>query len=484
MHRTNSSGIGRLRSKAKIIGTGLGAAAVLTLLVTVRPPDLSEDGARTVVRGWHPHGGPILDTYRQSIKTFERSNPHIACELAYVPNDLSTSQKFFTAVVGDCAPEVIFVDGPQVAEWAERGLLAPLDELLADYLEERGRTLQEFQDEFFAPCWKQCVYRDQTWAITFVVDPNFAFFWNKTAIRQAIEDGDVPAGAIDVDTPPRTIEELDRYNDLLTKRDDRGRLVRVGYVPWGAYGNANSLFTWGWAFGGRFYDDQERRVTANDPRVVAALEWMCSYAAKYDVRRIVALQSSFGTADLDPFILGKQVMSLYHISGVENLDRYAPDLDYGVAPIPSPPDGEPNSSWVGGWTMAIPVTVDPAKRRAALEFILWSCATPEGTSFALRTKQLFPGWKVSPFYEEAVKDRRLHHFVRILRLSKHQRPVMPAQAFYMSELDRASSRAIYGEMEPQKALEEATRRTQVHLDRILARHSGGGGSGGDSGGGP
>ena len=196
---------------------------------------------------------------------------------------------------------------------------------------------------------------------------------------------------------------------------------------------------------------------------------MCSYARKYDIRRIAALQSSFGIADLNPFIAGKQLMKLYHISGVDDLDRYAPGLDYGVAPIPAPPDGEPNSSWVGGWTMAIPATVDPEKRRAALEFILWSCATAEGTSFALRTKRMFPAWKVSHFYDEAVKDERLVHFVRILRLSKHQQPVMPAQAFYMNELDRAASRAIYGELTPAQALEEATQRTQGRLDRIMAR---------------
>ena len=213
------------------ITTGLGVAVLAAFLVAVRPPDLSEGGSRTGIRIWHPHGGVILETYLRSIEQFERSNPHIACELAYVPNDLSTSQKFFTAVIGDCAPEVIFVDGPQVAEWAERGLLAPLDELLAEYLEEQGRTLGELADQFFAPCWKQCVYRDRIWALTFIVDPNFALFWNKTAIRQAIEDGDVPLGAIDVDVPPQTIEDLDRYHDVLTKWDDRGRLVRLGHVP-------------------------------------------------------------------------------------------------------------------------------------------------------------------------------------------------------------------------------------------------------------
>ena len=54
-------------------------------------------------------------------------------------------------------------------------------------------------------------------------------------------------------------------------RFEGDRLVRIGLVPWGVYGRANSLFTWGWAFGGEFYDAAQGRVTATDPDVVRAL---------------------------------------------------------------------------------------------------------------------------------------------------------------------------------------------------------------------
>jgi ABC-type glycerol-3-phosphate transport system substrate-binding protein len=451
-----------------------GAAALVAFVAAVRPADLSDHGRRTVIRIWHIWAGPMLESFRRSVDAFERSHPAVACELLYVPNDLSNNQKFYTAVVGNCAPEVIFVDGPQVAEWAERGLLTDLGPLLA----EAGRDRQQFEDEFWAPCWRQCEYRGKIWAITWCADPNFCFFWNKEAFRKAIAEGEIPpqyAGRIDPEKPPGTLDEMDLWNDAITRYED-GRLVRIGVIPWGFYGRANSIFTWGWAFGGEFYDPENFKITANDPNIVKALEWMCSYAKKYDVQRIDALQSTFGSAEQNPFSTGKQVMQLYHVTGLDEMRRYAPDLDYGTGPIPQPPGGEKDSSWVGGWTMAIPSSLaDPAKRRAAMEYILWTCASAEGTHWAVRTSAGFPGWKAAPFFEEAAKDPHAAVFIEILRKCKHQRPVMPAQAYYMDQLDRAVDRAVRGELSPREALDDATRNTQAFLDKILSRHGGPGG---------
>jgi ABC-type glycerol-3-phosphate transport system substrate-binding protein len=454
-----------------------GAVGLLAFLVLVRPTDYSAGGTRTVVQIWHPRGGTNLDAYVDSVNLFEKENPDIRCKLLYVPNDLSNSQKFYTSVIGNCAPEAIFVDGPQVAEWAEKGLLLPLDDLLR----EAGRPPEKLKDEFFEPCWKQCEYRGHVYAITFCADPNFCFFWNKKAIRDAIATGEIPAGVIDPEKAPATLAELDRWNDAVTKVRDTGagkQLERIGLVPWGVYGYANSIFTWGWAFGGRFYDEKTGRITAEDPRVVQALEWMCQYERKYGYERVATLQSSFGSAEQNPFIVGKQVIQLLHISGLADLEKFAPDLEYGMAPIPQPEGGEYNSSWVGGWTLAIPNGVtDPVQQRAALRYILWACAEEGGTKLSVRTTGDFPGWRAGSFFKDACKDPHKAVFAKILENCKHQRPVMPAQAFFMNELNRAVDKAVRNEKKSdgtpftaKELLKEASRRTQLHLDRMLREH--------------
>jgi maltose-binding protein MalE len=60
-------------------------------------------------------------------------------------------------------------------------------------------------------------------------------------------------------------------------------------------------------------------------------------------------------------------------------------------------------------------------------------------------------------------------FVQILEDTKHQRPVMPAQAFYMGALDRAVDRALYNKQTPKEALDQATRETQAELDLVTGR---------------
>ncbi len=446
--------------------------AVLGFLLFYRSPDPSAEGKKTVIRLWHPWGGTMMEAFKSGADRFAASHPEIGCKLLYVPNDIASSQKFYTAVIGNCAPEVMFVDGTQVAEWAEKKLLTPLDDLLV----EAGIDPKKLEKEFFPPCWRQCVYRGKIYAITFCADVNFCFFWNKDAIRKAIDDGQIPPGTIDPERAPRTIAELDRYNAAVTRVRNTGageQIERIGLVPWGVYGNANSIFTWGWAFGGEFFDDQRFRITANDPNVVAALDWMCQYARKYNPQHIATLQSGFGTAEQNAFIIGKQVMQLFHVSGLKELDKYAPNLRYGMAPIPRREGVNGDGSWVGGWTLAIPSSVsDVEKRKAALKFILWACASPEGTSLEIRTSQIIPAWKNSPFFPEANKDPRLSVYMRILENCRHQRPVMPVQAFYMDQLNRAVDKAVRGEKTPKEALDEATRKTQERLDELLAESGG------------
>lgn len=466
----------------------LGVIGLVAFLVLARPGGLSGDDGRTRIQLWHPWGGPMLEAYQRNIDAFNAARDDMAVRGLYVPNDMSSNQKFFTAVIGNCAPDVIFVDGPQVAEWAERGLLVPLDDLLR----EAGHDVEQLRGEFYDPCWDQCVYRGKVWALTFCADPNFCFFWNKKAIRSGIAAGDIDPAVVDPERPPATVAELDAWNRAVTKARQTStgpQLERLGLVPWGVYGNANSIFTWGVAFGGSFYQDDPRspRVTADDPRNVAALDWMAQYARQYGYGRISSLQSSFGSAEQNPFILGKQVIQLGHLSMIADLEQYAPDLEVGMSPIPQGPGGQPNPAWVGGWALAIPAGVtDPARRRAALDFILWSCASNEGTSLEVRTSRNLPAWRPSPFFAEvrARQDeprmRRLVPFLDILETSRYQRPVMPAQARYMDELSRAVDRVIRGDTNPatgrpwtaEEALREATQRTQRHLDLMLERSGG------------
>jgi len=428
---------------------GLFLAFLLLLpLPSCAPRRSSADSSQVTLRLWHVWGGALDEGMRKLVAAFEEAHPNINIQLVFAANDLATNQKFFTAVAAQKTPEVIFVDGPQVAPWAEWGALEPLTERL------KKAGIRE--SDYFAPCWRQNTYRGEVWALTFCADPNFAFAWNKDRFREV---------GLNPNRPPRTFQELDRFAERLTEY--RGEDLRtIGIIPWAQYGMANSIFTWGWAFGGEFFDDQRNRITAHHPRVVKALEWMCGYAQKFDVTRISSLQQGFGTEEQNPFYTGQVAMQCIHIGEIANIRRYAPDLDYGLAPLPQPEGGEKNSSWVGGWCLGIPRGAQ--HQEEAFEFLRWVCWDPAGTALVGKYVGLLPGRRDSPFLREVRDDPHFGVFIRIMEECRHQRPVMPVQAFLMRELDRAVSFAIYGKKTPQEALADASRNTQEELDLVLA----------------
>ncbi|MHB9035437.1 MAG: ABC transporter substrate-binding protein [Armatimonadota bacterium] len=397
---------------------------------------------------WHAWGGTQKELLEKVIREFEEYHPGIRVKPVFCGAVLSNSQKFFTSVAAGKSPDLVFVDGTQVAEWASQGALQPLD--------RRVREAVIKPQDFFTPCWKQCNYNGCVWALTYCVDPNFAWAWNKSVFREA---------GLDPDKPPQTIAELDRMNDKLTRRHN-GSLVSMGVIPTGLCGSANSLYTWGWAFGGEFYDEKRRRITANDPKVVKALEWMCSYAKKYDITKISSMSQGFGSLDKNPFYTGQIGMTGFHITFIDDARTYAPTLDYGLGDIPYPPGGEPHSSWIGGWCIAMPR--ESKHPELGWKLMKWLCATKEGTTVVGNTQDLFPGYRKSPYFDSIGDDPRYGKFLEILRNCKHQRPVMPAEQYLMGALDRAVEAALYGLKTPKQALDDATAETQHELDLRLA----------------
>ena len=68
-------------------------------------------------------------------------------------------------------------------------------------------------------------------------------------------------------SPPRTLDELVHAADLLTKRDENGKIVRLGYDAAGS-----GLWVWGHVFGG-FFDEENAVFTINSPENIKAPGW-------------------------------------------------------------------------------------------------------------------------------------------------------------------------------------------------------------------
>jgi multiple sugar transport system substrate-binding protein len=413
-------------------------------------PRQFEDG-RIVLNLWHPWGGPLGEEFRTFIRRYNDQNPATYVDALFTPNDLSANQKFFLSIAGGAPPEITFVDGPQVAEWAARGALEPIDDLMQEFGVSNA--------DFWEACTAQNQYRGKTYALTYCADPNFALAWNKDLFKKC---------GLDPERGPKTIAELDAMSEKITVEDQRGDLESIGMIPWLVYGNENSLFTWGWCFNGEFYNPETNEITCDSTPVLAAMKWMKSYADKYGLVRITAFtqsQQGFGTGPLDPFLTGKVGFLAVHVSVVKLYAKYKPDLDYGLCPLPSLKEGEEGTgSWVGGWCIGIPKGCK--YRKESFEFMKWLCTSDEGTRSSYNTSGSFPGYTLAPVLQDIEKEPRKKIFLDILRKTKHQRPVMPAQAYYMGAIRRAVDYTLNGLKTAEEALREARELTTRELDRV------------------
>lgn len=427
-----------------------GAAAAAAPTNTPIPDREAASGRGTVIEIQYPYGGTSVPLMAQIWDAYEKAQDKIGVKAVWAANDLSTNQKLFTSIAAGTPPDVSWVDGPQVAEWAERGAL----EDLTPYFEKAGLT----QDDFWAPSWNQNFYKGKTWAITYTSDANFGFFWNKDVFKDV---------GLDVEKPPTTIDELTAMNKQINKVVD-GNVDRMGILPWSTYGSANSIFTWGWIFGGDFFDATSMKITADNERNVAALEWMQQLAAEVGgFDKVAGFQAGFGTGENSPFFIGKQAMALWGPWELSNITRFAPNMKYGITYAPTGPEpAAPHSSWVGGWCVGVPKGAKQTE--AAWDFLNWLCASDEGTTLFGKLFTQTPGYKKSSWYAQIPTEKpEMVPFVDILKEARHQRPVMPAQAYFMGALQRNVDAALNGEMSAADALKAAGEETQKELDKIL-----------------
>jgi multiple sugar transport system substrate-binding protein len=247
---------------------------------------------------------------------------------------------------------------------------------------------------------------------------------------------------------------------------ENGVVTWVGMVPWWTYGYANSIYTWGWAFGGSFYDEAKQEVTPDNEYVVAALDWMVKYAQDLGGPDKIAVAPP--ALQIHFFGSGNVGMAPMVSQNLADVRKYAPEIEIGQGLLPYEPPGETEpgaGAWVSGWRLFIPTGARNAN--AAWGFIYWLCCTPEGTTAEWKNLQFPPGWKQSPAFEEMKADPLMKPYYDVLLTAKHAKDPIPVGAYYQGQLEELVGQAVYGKMTPTEALAEAKKRTMDEWKRFI-----------------
>lgn len=408
-------------------------------------------------------------------------------------NKTTDPQRLLCGIAGGDPPDVVWFDRFAVGEWASKGAFMSLQEFLErDQRERPNDSFTLYEEQFYAPCWAEACYNGALYAVPTDTD-NRAMYYNLDLFEKHAEEL-IRAGCVDPDDPaevgpPRTWEQLERATQILTQYDEKGGLVRVGFIP--NYGNS-WLYIYGWLNGGSFMSEDGRTCTLNSPQIVEALAYMTElYDLMGGAKKVNAFQISQAGADLDPFLAGKIAMRVdidTYINQIANLKR---DLRFAVTLAPAP-EGKPPLGWCGGWSLVIPKGAEHPEE--AWEFIKYMVSQEAARIAADANRQMaraagnvwIPPIRARKDVTEWLMEEYVYNdptiadhfkeakrvFVESMPFSKY-RPVTPVGQLLWNAQASALDEGIYKEHDQndrvrnaQRALDKYAAEVQRELDRI------------------
>lgn len=328
------------------------------LLWLVMLAALVQAQARQEIIYWGQSFGPDSKGFEATIREFERRWPQYRVRVLSMGAGRMNPQKLMTAIVGNVPPDVVYQDRFTISDWANRGAFRPLDDLLA---RDRGRDpMTPDLSKYVEATVEEATYDGKLYAIPFGCDTR-VLYYNRAIFKQEAET--LRKAGLDPNRAPRTWSEVLAYGRALTKFDRNGRLVRAGFLP--NFGNS-WLYLYAFQNNARFISEDGRTCTLFSPESEEALQFMVDgYDLVGGYENAMKFQSSFRGGEFDPFLTGQVVMKVDGDWILPNFLRFAPGMDFGVAPPPVPDDrfykrgrfaNEEDTfvTWAGGFSYAIP----------------------------------------------------------------------------------------------------------------------------------
>lgn len=417
---------------------------------------------RRVVVFWDRHSGHEHEARKALIEEFNRSQDKYFVRAVPVGFN-AAMEKLLTSTAGGAPPDIFSLDTTFIAQLAPQGLFLPLD----DFMKSEPSLAEE---KFFPFCWDMCHFDGHVWAVPMTTD-SYCLLWNKALFRKA---------GLDPERAPRTLEELKEYAARLTIRAEDGTVEQMGFLPWLPW---DLSFMWGGLFGGTWYDNVTGRVACGDDQAIMdAYAWQASFAVHpgdtnpepyaIDPDQLAAFSKGLGEyqSASNPFYAGKVAMITEGEWQSTFIQKYAPGLDWGVAPIPQPAGAPARAYGPAGVGDVIPATarnVDGAKA-----YLKWFYAPRLDTGVSPASDFCYAIHNIPPRIEEAQQERfvgnpKFKIFVdQFLSKDVVTFPVMPVTQFMADQIERQRERVLFRVVSAEQAAKEIDEMSNHELARV------------------
>lgn len=443
----------------------IASAAVLFVVVFTldRRAEKEYVGDRIRVSYWEKWTGMEGEAITETVRAFNAKELGGVADARRKPImvDLLTQsrvdEKFKLAASGGNPPDIAGVWSANICVFAEMGVILPLDDLLKQANIKR--------EDYLPAYWNPSVYDGKVWALP-TTPATIALHWNKGLFRESADA--LRAAGLDPNRAPRSIEEIDRYSDILTKRDADGNITRLGFSP-----RAMGWWNWAWGlwWGGRLWDGKSKITIASDENI-AAYEWVQSYSRRYGRNQMISFQDGFGNlhSPQNAFCSEKVAMVLQGVWMHNFIEKYNPKIEWGAVPFPAKKAGLKNVTVAEYDCVVLPSeATNTGEAFAFLKFL----ATPEGMEILCRGQK-----KHSPLatITDDFRDRHPHPYIHVFQdlarsPNAHHAPQLGIWQAYSREMNWAMDEIWLKEVTVREVLEKVQRKMQRMLDRELAERA-------------
>jgi multiple sugar transport system substrate-binding protein len=269
----------------------------------------------------HQAPGPRVEQYKKLAAMYQERNPKAQIEVLFTPQGEAHPAKLVAMASAGTAPETTFVAGYNLVEFAERGMLEPLDPLVArDKIDLKRFFEKTIELSFWTIGGKQQLY-----AIPLHPNPA-ALFYNKDLFaRRGLK-------------PPDATWTWDTLLDTarrLAGPDESG--VEAPYEPISLWATVRSQ-------GGDILDKDWKRYTLDQPAGVAAIQWIADLALRH---KVAVTRSQVSTR---PFTQGKVALKWDIFPTIESVYVASKgQFAFDVAAVPKGPRGRINRNVIGAY---------------------------------------------------------------------------------------------------------------------------------------
>lgn len=438
----SSSGI-KAWGISAVVAAGLAASAIYSE-VRARP---FEPEDRIKVTYWEKWSDFEANAMRAVVEKFNASQDKYFVEFLSVSG---INNKTLMAASGGIPPDVAGLFGNNLAQYAVRGAILPLDE----YIERDGVNRDDYIDVF----WEMGHFEGSQYALP-SVPASTALHVNTDHLAEI---------GLTVEDMPETIEEFDNIASQLVIKDENGRLKRSGFLP-AEPGWWRDRF--GYIFGGTLYDEEKGITTAYSPENVRAYEWAQGYAERQGYTNVQDFKGGFGSfnSPQNAFMDGKVSTVLQGVWMHNFIAKQQPDLNWAAVPFPHPADrpDAANSTYADLDILVIPKGAKQPD--GAWEFIKFVQQQENSELLALGQMKFTPLKEVSDEFWE----KHENPYVKLFHsLPQSDNAITPPKLSiwpeYNSEMTAAFDRISSGE-DVAQALKDVDKRMQAKLERELTR---------------